>query len=355
MYKKIFLLITIIYYCMNINVIASENVGADNEFIYEEFRENINKLDIPVEIAVSKNTVPDSLWSFIKNVILNSLKGSFKPLVYILILSVMVYILKSYTEDFYKINFMYGCICAYMLLSEFTRVYTICKDSLSDLCDFMMSAFPLYLSLIAGSGYTESAFTLNGHFAVISVLISNAILKIVYPILFISGILACVAGIFSYVNLNGIVNLVSKTAKYAVGFAMTISAGITGFSGISAITADNTLMRTARYAVSNFVPVVGGCLSDTLGTIVQSGVIMKNTMGNMGLLVIIALCLSPIIKVGIVIFFFRISAVLSDSSGMEPLGLAVSSVCNVMSTLLSLLIFITVVFILFLTLIIVVG
>ncbi len=50
---------------------------------------------------------------------------------------------------------------------------------------------------------------------------------------------------------------------------------------------DGVAIRAAKYAVDNFVPVVGGMFSDTMDTLVGCTLIVKNALGVAAVLVLI--------------------------------------------------------------------
>ena len=54
--------------------------------------------------------------------------------------------------------------------------------------------------------------------------------------------------------------------------------------------------RTQRANQSNFIPIVGKILGDSLDTVMSCSNILKNAVGIVGVVVIISICISPIIK-----------------------------------------------------------
>ncbi len=61
-------------------------------------------------------------------------------------------------------------------------------------------------------------------------------------------------------------------------------------------TVDGITAKTTKAAVSNFIPVVGKILGDAVDTVMGCSNILKNAVGIVGVVVVIAICVGPIIK-----------------------------------------------------------
>ena len=71
--------------------------------------------------------------------------------------------------------------------------------------------------------------------------------------------------------------------------------------------------NVAKFAVSSYVPVLGGYLSDGLDLLTASVVLVKNALGYVGAIVLCSIVLFPIVKV--VVFSLKLT-----SAVCEPLG-----------------------------------
>ena len=165
-------------------------------------------------------------------------------------------------------------------------------------------------------------------------------------LLYYSCLFTSVNGISTSLDFTIVIKLISKMIKYAIGAVMTIFAGIIGFAGFSTGTGDNVAVKTIKYTVSNFVPIVGTCLSDALNSITQSSIAVKNSIGYVGFIGIISLCLIPVIKVGVSIVVLRLSASVASLFLENHLGTMIDAICDIMATMVSMLVFIIAIFIL---------
>lgn len=138
-------------------------------------------------------------------------------------------------------------------------------------------------------------------------LINRLLLPLVYVY-----IAACTA--HAAVGNDGLKRIAS-TLKWTVTSILTAVllafVGYLSVSGAIAGSADAVTVKTAKFAVSNMVPVVGGILSDAAETVLAGAGILKNSVGVFGMLVIIAMCLIPFLQLGIHYLTYKIAAAMS--------------------------------------------
>ena len=74
-------------------------------------------------------------------------------------------------------------------------------------------------------------------------------------------------------------------------------------------------IRAAKYAVDNFVPVVGGMFSDTMDTLVGCTLIVKNALGVASMLALCGALAAPLLRTLAAVFALKLSAAL-----LEPIA-----------------------------------
>ena len=75
---------------------------------------------------------------------------------------------------------------------------------------------------------------------------------------------------------------------------------------------DGISIRTMKYAVNNFVPVVGGMFADTMDTLIGSGLLVKNALGVTGLVGLVLLSAGPMFETLCAAFVYRLSGALLE-------------------------------------------
>ena len=74
-------------------------------------------------------------------------------------------------------------------------------------------------------------------------------------------------------------------------------------------------LRTAKYMVDNFVPVVGGMVADTMDTLVGASLLIKNALGVTGLVLLLAAAAQPMMQTLASVMVYRAAAAL-----LEPIS-----------------------------------
>ena len=77
--------------------------------------------------------------------------------------------------------------------------------------------------------------------------------------------------------------------------------------GISA-NVDGVTIRTAKFAVDNFIPIIGKFLSDAVETVIGCSSILKNGIGIIGLIALFLICIAPAVKIVVLIFIYKMIA-----------------------------------------------
>ena len=103
--------------------------------------------------------------------------------------------------------------------------------------------------------------------------------------------------------------------------------GLVSIQGLYVTSFDKFTVKTAKFAVGNFIPVVGGFVSDSVDILLSSSQLIKNVFGGVGLVILVGICLIPIIKIlsVICIFIFVKEPKLSKWNGLELLILRVKN------------------------------
>lgn len=99
--------------------------------------------------------------------------------------------------------------------------------------------------------------------------------------------------------------------------------GFTAFISVQGITAgsiDGISIRTAKFAIKSYVPILGSYLSDGMGIILASSNLIKNAVGATGLFLLLATIISPLIE--LILFMLILKLV---SGIIEPLGNKISN------------------------------
>ena len=88
--------------------------------------------------------------------------------------------------------------------------------------------------------------------------------------------------------------------------------GIVSLEGTLASSVDGITAKTAKSIVSSAVPVVGKILGDVVDSVLGCGIILKNAVGFVGVVIIISICVVPILKLSVLTISYKLVASISE-------------------------------------------
>ncbi len=154
-----------------------------------------------------------------------------------------------------------------------------------------------------------------------------------------SFVLGFVNNISSDYKINNLTKLLKQIAIWVQGIVMTLFIAVITLRSIAAATIDHVTIKTAKFAVDTFVPVVGKCLSDAISTVAGYSLLLKNAISGLGLVMLLVIVLFPIIKLLIMAFLYKLAAALiepiSDSRTVSCISSVGDSIILLMSCVIS--------------------
>ena len=89
--------------------------------------------------------------------------------------------------------------------------------------------------------------------------------------------------------------------------------GYLSMSGAVAGSADAAAVKTAKLAISRTIPVVGGILADAAESVLAGAGILRGTVGVVGLLTVLAICIGPFLQLGFHYLTYKLAAALTGT------------------------------------------
>ena len=95
--------------------------------------------------------------------------------------------------------------------------------------------------------------------------------------------------------------------------------GLLSLEGTLSSSVDGLTAKTAKAAVSSFIPVVGKMLGDTIDTVMGCASILKNAVGLVGVIIIIGICIGPVLKLASLTIIYHLGAALCQPIADEKI------------------------------------
>ena len=290
----------------------SDFIKKSEEYMSEDFKE-IDLTEI-LNQSIQGNVDNKTIYSPILKVIGKEVNSNIKVLISILVIIVIHGILKSITDNLENTNisqiiyFVQYILIVTLIMSNFTEILNIVKDTVNDLVGFINVLIPLLLTLMIYTGNIATSTILEPIILFVCNFIGNIISDILIPIVLLIIVFSIISKISNKVQVDKISKVMKSGVVWFLGVVLTIFVGIVSLEGTLSSSIDGITAKTAKTAVSTIIPVVGKVLGDVVDSVLGCGVILKNAVGFVGVIVVLGICIMPIIKVGILSIIYNVAS-----------------------------------------------
>lgn len=180
-------------------------------------------------------------------------------------------------------------------------------------CSDLLS--PIMITAVTLSGAETASLFLSPMTGVCADLIQHILAK--WGIFLCAAAAAvCIAGNLSAsLRLKRLHSLFRKIVHIGAGGMLASFTAVLTLQGRMAAGRDTAVARTARFAIENILPVIGGNVSDSLESVLSSASLVKNSLGVSACILLAFVTLSPLVKLLAGALFLQFAA-----SAAEPLG-----------------------------------
>ena len=220
----------------------------------------------------------------------------------------------------------------------FTSVFSFAQQSLGALNTFMAALLPVTSALYIFGGNAATAAVSNASLLLFFSLISTICSKFIMPFLQIAFALCLSSAIPGTVNLTSVSTLVRNTTTTVLAFLFSLFGFTMYLQTAIAASADNYAYRSVRFASGVFIPVIGSMLGDASRTVFGSIGIIKSVAGAVGVTVVLAVIIPPVVLVLLYKLSLLGCAIISRALGCERESRFLYELNGIMNVLLALLI-----------------
>ena len=211
--------------------------------------------------------------------------------------------------------------------------------------DFMLIFIPVMAGIMLTMGQSLQAagsYTMvMGAGTAVSQISNNILVPLLNTFLGIS----VVSGISQRVNLNGFCELINKLLKWVLTFTMSVFTAILTMQSIISSSADSAGVKATRFAISSFVPLVGGALSEAYQTVRGCMGMLKSGVGVFAILATGTIYLPAIISCLLWLAAINIAIALAGVFDMGDIIKLLKSVTTVINSLIAILLCCMIIFI----------
>ncbi|MHB1042154.1 MAG: stage III sporulation protein AE [Eubacteriales bacterium] len=200
-------------------------------------------------------------------------------------------------------------------IGSFTLAVRSGQAVVDGMTGFMQALMPVLLTLLVAVGGVSSAALMSPVLLTVMGVFGTLIKSFILPLILFAAILSIMNNLTERINLSNLAGLLNTVAMGAMGVFSTIFLGILALQGVAGAVGDSLTIRTAKFAADAFIPVVGGMLSDALEAVVGTSLLIKNAVGLVGMTVIGAAMVMPLLKIVTLAFTYKLAGAM-----IQPIG-----------------------------------
>lgn len=193
-----------------------------------------------------------------------------------------------------------------------TGMIEIGKNAIGQINAFSKVLMPSLMTAGVATGAPLSATSQYSITLLFSDVLLTAINGLFLPLVY--AYLAAIAANAALPNqsLSKIAAFLKWVISGSLKLILMVFVGYITASGLISTTTDVVGVKTAQFAISGTVPVVGGILADAGETVIAGAMMIKNSIGVVGMLGILSIILTPFLTLGVNYCLFKIASALAE-------------------------------------------
>ena len=197
-----------------------------------------------------------------------------------------------------------------LTMTDVAAMIGLGRETLGRMDDFSQALLPVMAALTAATGRVSGAAVGQGVTVLFSQLLLDAMDGLLIPLIDGYVAVSCAWAAVDSPGLKKLGELMKGAAALILTGLLLAFVGYLTASGAIAGSVDAAAVKTAKLAISRAIPVVGGILADASETVLAGAGVLRGTVGAAGMLVVLAICLTPFLHLGLHYLVYKAAAAL---------------------------------------------
>lgn len=221
--------------------------------------------------------------------------------------------------------------------------------------DFMMIFVPVMIAIMLTMGQSVQGASNYTIVMTACTVVSQISKGILLPFINTYMGMSVVSGITKKINLKGFCDLTYKVTKWVLTFTVSVFTAILTMQSIISSSADSAGTKATRFAISSFVPLVGGALSEAYQTVRGCMGLLKSGVGVFAILATGTIYLPAIISAVLWLIAINFSIALADVFDIGQITKLLKGTATVINIIIALLLCCMVIFIISSSIMLMIG
>lgn len=280
----------------------------------------------------------------LSNLFFAEVKANISALVQMIVIAVFAGILCNLQGSFNRegiaeVSFLVCFIViAGLSVSVFEQMVNTAETAIDSLNLFVQALIPPLTGVIAIGG-AASGVSVSSSLLICMQVITYLSKSLFLPCILMITALSVVNNMTERFHITKLIEFARQALKWSSGILMTVFVGILSLQGFSSAFVSGVTGKTVKYAIRNFVPLVGSVLAESVDAVCFSAQVIQNALGTAGILALLSICLGPLMKLLVLSLLYRFAAGIAepatDQRIVSMLGDLASNITQVFVILLA--------------------
>lgn len=279
----------------------------------------------------------DGFFEYLKKIFLNDMYSFLPVFASVIGIAVLCSLLQNFkssylSEGVNEVVFMVGFASVTLIIvPQMVRMWTETQKAISDIAKAGEIMCPIMATLMVATGSEVSASVYKPSLLFFTNGIINVYSSVILPIAGLIAAFSAIAVFSPKFKLNKFIDFFASVIKWIVGFIVTFFGVYLSAAGITSATYDGITFKAAKYVVSNSVPIVGGFLKDGFDLVLAGSVLIKNSVGVIGIILVFYKILTPLVSMVVFSFLLKLTAAVTETFSFSAVSALMTSLSKSLS------------------------
>ncbi len=279
--------------------------------------------EVSVDTDMNFNEKLSTLWDKTLGTVADRLRHGLKSVAMVLVITALCALAETIGEsDAAKTVIALGGVLAVaaVVVGNISPFFQLGNEALATLSQFSKALLPCMAATAAASGAIGAAAAEGAATALFLDVLLTAMNGLVMPLIYAYTAAVIADAAVGGTALSAAAKLIKKLCTLLLSLLVTAFTVYFSVTGALSGAAGQLSMKLTKTAVSAALPIVGSILSDAASSVLAGAAILRNTVGIFGLLVVLAVCLTPMLTLGCYLLLYKLAAAIAETLSDKRMG-----------------------------------
>lgn len=207
-----------------------------------------------------------------------------------------------------------------LLFGPTNTLINLGTSTVNELSEYGKQLIPVMTAALAAQGGVNTSTALYAGTTLFTAILSVLVAGLIVPMLYIFLCLSIANHAIGEDLLKKLRDFIKWLMTWSLKVILYIFTGYISITGVVGGTADASMVKATKLAISGSVPVIGSILSDASETIIVSTGVMKSAAGAYGVLAVIAMWIGPFLEIGVQYLLLKLTAAVCGVFGTKEIS-----------------------------------